>query len=202
MLRNALRFTYGLAGYFILSLVLLANPESPVKVPHMSPNSKVEIATFGAGCFWGVEHNFGSVPGVIEALSGYEGGEISNPTYRQVCTGTTNHAEVVQLTFNPDKVTYRQLVEYFFKLHDPTQVNRQGPDYGTQYRSVIFWHSEAQKKTAEDVMRGLTSAKKFKQPIATQLESAQTFWKAEEYHQRYFDKNSGHSCPVIEFKSE
>ncbi len=202
-MRKAFQWTVGglLAG-FISSLVLLANPEIAPKFTTMNAEPKIEVATFGAGCFWGVEHNFRSVPGVIEAYSGYEGGKTANPTYRQVCEGDTYHAEVVQVTFDSTKVSYRQLVQYFFKLHDPTQVNRQGPDYGTQYRSVIFWHSEAQKQVAEAVMQQLTSAKKFKSPLATQLLPAATFWKAEEYHQRYFEKNAVHSCPVIEFKSE
>lgn len=178
---------------------LLANSESSSNFPPMSSEAKVETATFGAGCFWGVEYNFRSVPGVISAISGYAGGKISNPTYRQVCAGDTNHAEVVQVVFNPEKVSYRKLVEYFFRLHDPTQVNRQGPDYGTQYRSVIFWHSDEQKKTATTVMQELTTAKAFKNPIATQLVEAATFWKAEEYHQRYFEKNGGPTCHVTEF---
>lgn len=189
----------GLIYGFAFTLHLLANPQTPPNFPKMSTEIKVETATFGAGCFWGVEYNFRSVPGVISATSGYAGGKTSNPTYREVCEGDTNHAEVVQVVFNPEKVSFQKLVEYFFRLHDPTQVNRQGPDYGTQYRSVIFWHSEEQKKIATAVMRELTTAKKFKAPIATQLVEASTFWKAEEYHQRYFEKNGGPSCHVTDF---
>jgi len=196
----ALRWTVlGLMSQLAFSLLLLANPETTPKVSSMDAANNIEVATFGAGCFWGVEYNFRTVPGVLSAYSGYAGGKNDNPTYREVCSGDTNHAEVVQVTFNPDKVTYRKLVEYFFRLHDPTQVNRQGPDYGTQYRSVIFWHSEAQKKTAESVMQELTAAKKYKSAIATQLVPAVTFWKAEEYHQRYFEKNGGPTCHVTEF---
>jgi peptide-methionine (S)-S-oxide reductase len=197
---TALRWTvFGMMSQVTFTLLLLANSETTPKVSSMDAANKVEVATFGAGCFWGVEYNFRTVPGVLSVYSGYAGGKTDNPTYREVCSGDTNHAEVVQVTFNPDKVPYRKLVEYFFRLHDPTQVNRQGPDYGTQYRSVIFWHSEAQKKIAESVMQELTTAKKYKSPIATQLVSAGTFWKAEEYHQRYFEKNGGPTCHVTEF---
>ena len=197
---KALRWTvFGLMSQVASILLLLANPETTPKVSSMDAASKVEVATFGAGCFWGVEYNFRTVPGVLSAYSGYAGGKTDNPTYREVCSGDTNHAEVVQVTFNPEKVTYRKLVEYFFRLHDPTQVNRQGPDYGTQYRSVIFWHSEAQKETAESVMQELTTAKKYKSASATQRVSAGTCWTAEEYHQRYLEKNGGPTCHVTEF---
>jgi len=153
----------------------------------------MEKATFGAGCFWGVEHFFREVPGVIDAVSGYAGGNADNPTYRQVCTGTTNHAEVVEVTFDPATVEYGRLVDLFFKMHDPTQLNRQGPDFGTQYRSAIFTHSPQQERIARE---RLEAAKpNFKKPIVTVIEPAQTFWRAEDYHQRYFEKNGG-SCHV------
>lgn len=155
----------------------------------MESIGKTELATFGGGCFWGVEYAFENVPGVLKAESGFMGGKGDNPSYRQVCMGNTHHAEVVQVTFDPNKVSYRKLVEYFFKIHDPTTLNRQGPDVGTQYRSAIFYHSEAQKKIAEDVIAELKNKKVFKRPIVTQLAPAQTFWKAEDYHQNYFDKH-------------
>jgi len=154
----------------------------------------MEKATFGAGCFWGVEHFFAEVPGVIDAVSGYEGGQGDNPSYRQVCTGMTNHAEVVEVTFDPAKVSYAKLVDLFFKMHDPTTMNRQGPDVGTQYRSAIFVHSPEQERVAREELE--KARPRFSRPIVTQIEPAQTFWKAEDYHQDYVEKNQGHSCHV------
>ena len=154
----------------------------------------MEKATFGAGCFWGVEHFFAEVPGVSDAASGYAGGAIERPTYKQVCTGATNHAEVVEVTFDPAKVSYAKLVELFFKMHDPTQLNRQGPDYGTQYRSVIFTHSPEQERVAREQLEAAKG--RYSKPIVTVIEPAKTFWRAEDYHQDYFDKNQGHSCHV------
>jgi peptide-methionine (S)-S-oxide reductase len=164
----------------------------------MTQSPTLEKATFGAGCFWGVEYNFRRVPGVVEAFSGYSGGKSANPTYRQVCNGDTFHAEVVEVTFDPQKVSYVKLVEFFFKMHDPTQLNRQGPDYGTQYRSVIFVHSEDQRKVAQEVIKKLIADKKYTQPIVTQVEEAKPFWKAEEYHQKYFEKNGGPTCHITD----
>ena len=153
----------------------------------------MEKATFGAGCFWGVEHFFREVPGVSAAVSGYSGGHAERPTYRQVCSGATNHAEVVEVTFDPAKVSYATLVDLFFKMHDPTTMNRQGPDVGTQYRSAIFTHSPEQERVAKERLEAAKS--RFKRPIVTVVEPAQTFWPAEDYHQRYFEKNGG-SCHV------
>ncbi|MCG3123938.1 MAG: Peptide methionine sulfoxide reductase MsrA [Phycisphaerales bacterium] len=150
---------------------------------------QTQLATFGAGCFWGVEATFRLQPGVVGAAVGYSGGHLENPTYKQVCTDTTGHAEVVQLTFDPTKVSYEQLVDLFFRLHDPTQLNRQGPDYGTQYRSVIFYHSPEQKQVAEAVKARRSASGKHKRPIVTVVEPAQTFYRAEEYHQQYYAKN-------------
>jgi len=164
----------------------------------MSQSPTLEKATFGAGCFWGVEYNFRRVPGVVEAFSGYSGGKSANPTYRQVCNGDTYHAEVVEVTFDPQKVSYVKLVEFFFKMHDPTQLNRQGPDHGTQYRSVIFVHSEDQRKVAQEVIKKLIADKKYAQPIVTLVEEAKPFWKAEEYHQKYFEKNGGPTCHITD----
>jgi peptide-methionine (S)-S-oxide reductase len=155
----------------------------------------MEKATFGAGCFWGVEHFFREVPGVSDAVSGYAGGKVDNPTYRQVCNGTTNHAEVVEVTFDPAKVSYATLVDLFFKMHNPTTMNRQGPDVGTQYRSAIFTHSPEQARVAKERLEAAKASGRYKQPIVTQIEPAQTFWPAEDYHQRYFEKNGG-SCHV------
>jgi peptide-methionine (S)-S-oxide reductase len=156
----------------------------------------MEKATFGAGCFWGVEVEFGRIPGVTETAVGYEGGKTERPTYKDVCTDSTGHAEVVELTFDPARVSYEQLVEAFFGLHDPTQLNRQGPDWGAQYRSAIFFHSPEQEATAKKVIERLTAAKKFRKPIVTQVVPAQTFWKAEEYHQKYLEKRGAVSCHI------
>ena len=153
-------------------------------------------ATFAAGCFWGVEHFFAVVPGVMTTEVGYTGGRTENPTYQQVCTGRTGHAEAVHLRYDPNHIRYESLVRLFFKMHDPTTLNRQGPDVGTQYRSVIFVHSDAQKRIALDVVRELTEPRAFKRPIVTQIVPAATFWRAEEYHQQYFKKNPGRSCHI------
>jgi peptide-methionine (S)-S-oxide reductase len=156
----------------------------------------MEKATFGAGCFWGVEHFFAEVPGVVDAVSGYAGGHADHPTYRQVCSGETDHAEVVEVTFDPAKVSYATLVDLFFKMHDPTTLNRQGPDAGTQYRSVIFTHSPEQERAAREELDRAKASGRYARPIVTAIEPAQTFWRAEDYHQDYFDKNQGHSCHV------
>ena len=155
----------------------------------------MEKATFGAGCFWGVEQFFREVPGVVDAVSGYAGGQVDNPTYRQVCTDTTGHAEVVEVTFDPAKVSYARLVDLFFKMHDPTQLNRQGPDFGTQYRSAIFTHSPEQARIAAEEKAKAESSGRHKRPIVTSIEPAKPFWAAEDYHQRYFEKHGGH-CHV------
>jgi peptide-methionine (S)-S-oxide reductase len=154
----------------------------------------MEQATFGAGCFWGVESFFREVPGVTDAVSGYAGGHTANPSYQDVCSDRTGHAEVVQVTFDPAKVSYDKLLDVFFMNHDPTQLNRQGPDVGTQYRSVIFVHSSEQEKAARTKKEAL--AGRFKKPIVTTMEPAPAFWPAEDYHQRYFEKNGLPSCHV------
>lgn len=155
---------------------------------------KTEKATFAAGCFWGVESAFRQIAGVIDAQVGYTGGKTENPTYKAVCTGWTGHAEAIEVTFDPDKVSYRTLVELFFKMHDPTQVNRQGPDVGTQYRSAIFFQTLEQKEIADAVKAELEKSGKYRKPIATQIMPAGPFYRAEEYHQRYFEKNGGPAC--------
>jgi peptide-methionine (S)-S-oxide reductase len=155
----------------------------------------MEKALFGAGCFWGVEDFFRQVPGVSDAVSGYAGGASQRPTYKQVCNGDTNHAEVVEVTFDPAKVAYGDLVDLFFKMHNPTTRNRQGPDVGTQYRSVIFTHGPEQARVAAERRDAAAASGRFKSPIVTQIEDAPTFWPAEDYHQRYFQKHDG-SCHV------
>jgi len=152
-------------------------------------------ATFGAGCFWGVEMRFREMPGVIDATVGYMGGHVDNPTYRQVCSDRTGHAEVCQVAFDPERIGYEELVRAFFELHDPTQVNRQGPDVGTQYRSVIFVHDDEQRQVAERVKSEVAASGRFKAPIATTIELAATFWPAEDYHQQYLARTGG-SCAI------
>ena len=156
----------------------------------------MEKATFGAGCFWGVEAAFRQVPGVIDAVVGYSGGTMENPTYRDVCTDTTGHAEVVQVTYDPAKLSYDQLLDVFWKLHDPTQVNRQGPDFGKQYRSAIFFHTPEQEKTARAAKERLGKSGRFSRPIATEITPAGPFYKAEDYHQRYLEKRGIASCHI------
>ncbi len=153
-----------------------------------------EIATFAAGCFWGVEAAFQRVPGVIDTAVGYSGGETANPTYKDVCTDETGHAEVVQVTFDPAKVRYQQLLDVFWEAHDPTQVNRQGPDFGTQYRTAIFFHSPEQEVAAKKSRAALEASGKLKRPIVTEITPASTFYRAEEYHQKYLQKRGAASC--------
>lgn len=148
----------------------------------------MELATFGAGCFWGVESAFRQIPGVVDTKVGFEGGSLPNPTYRDVCTDKTGHAEVVQVEFDPAIVSFQSLLDTFFDLHDPTQLNRQGPDYGTQYRSVVFYHLPEQAALAKATVAKLTEARRYRKPIVTRIEPASTFYPAEEYHQRYFEK--------------
>jgi peptide-methionine (S)-S-oxide reductase len=147
------------------------------------------IATLAGGCFWCIESVFNRLRGVGSAVSGYMGGHTLNPTYKDICNGDTGHAEVVQVTFDPAVISYRELLEMFFTLHDPTQLNRQGNDVGTQYRSAIFWHTPEQKAEAEAVMAELTAANQFDAPIVTEVTEAETFYPAEDYHQGYFDQN-------------
>jgi peptide methionine sulfoxide reductase msrA/msrB len=151
-------------------------------------SSTAEVAAFAAGCFWGVEYKFSKHPGVISTVVGYSGGQAKNPTYGAVCSDKTGHAEAVQVTFDPSQVSYEQLVRFFFEIHDPTQLNRQGPDVGTQYRSVIFYHNEEQKKAAEKVKEEFDKSGRFGKQIVTEVVRAADFYKAEDYHQGYYEK--------------
>jgi peptide-methionine (S)-S-oxide reductase len=155
---------------------------------------RTEKATFGAGCFWGVEEAFRSVKGVIATQVGYMGGSLKNPTYEQVSTGTTGHAEVVEVTYDPDQVSYQELLEIFWRIHDPTQKDRQGPDVGTNYRSVIFYHTPEQKREAGASRQQLSESGRFRKPIMTEIAPATAFWRAEEYHQKYFERRAGGRC--------
>ena len=156
----------------------------------------IEKAVFGAGCFWGVEARFGELSGVLDTAVGYEGGELEHPTYKEVCTDRTGHAEVVEVTFDSSRLSYESLLDTFFALHDPTQVNRQGPDWGSQYRSVIFTSSEDQFREAKAKVSELNASGAFRKPVATQVLQSTTFWKAEEYHQRYLEKRGMVSCHI------
>ena len=147
------------------------------------------VATLAGGCFWCIETVFNRLRGVESAVSGYMGGHTANPTYADVCNGDTGHAEVVQVRFDPDVISYRELLEVFFTLHEPTQLNRQGNDVGTQYRSAIFWHTPEQKAEAEAVIAELTAVQQFDAPIVTEVAAATAFYPAEDYHQGYFDSN-------------
>ena len=149
-------------------------------------------ATFGAGCFWGVEAAFRRLNGVNEAFSGYAGGDRDNPTYEEVCTGRTGHAEVVEVDYDPDKITYVELLDTFWAVHDPTTLNRQGPDVGTQYRSAIYFHTSEQQEAAQNSLLLQSESGRYRDPIVTEITQASTFYKAEEYHQRYFEKHGRH----------
>jgi peptide-methionine (S)-S-oxide reductase len=155
-----------------------------------------EKATFGAGCFWGVETTFRNVKGVTDAAVGYSGGKTENPTYQDVCSDETGHAEVVQVEFDPTVVSYRQLLEVFWANHNPTTLNRQGPDVGRQYRSVIFYHTPEQRAAAEELKAELEKGGRFRRPIVTQIEPAPAFYRAEEYHQRYLEKRGLSHCAI------
>ena len=152
----------------------------------------MEKATFGAGCFWGIEAGFRKIEGVLDVSVGYAGGETDNPTYEEVCTGTTGHAEVVEVFYDPGQVTFENLLEVFWKLHDPTTLNRQGPDIGTQYRSAILYHSEDQLESAKISLANQSASGEHIHPIVTEIMPHRNFYRAEEYHQRYFEKQGRH----------
>lgn len=175
---------------FVLFTILLSGR-------NMGNDKKYKTATFASGCFWCTEAVFERIEGVVKVISGYTGGHTPNPSYEDVCTGTTGHAEAIQLQYDPDKISYVKLLEVFFSTHDPTTLNRQGADVGTQYRSAIFYHSEDQKKAAEEVIAKLTEEKIFPDPIVTEVKPASTFYEAELYHQNYYDNNK--SQPYCSF---
>lgn len=211
----------GNATYLILGLVILAGAASAMflfrTVPSIAPSpdapppqqetkkviqskiaesksGRVETAVFGAGCFWGVEAAFRRTPGVLSTTVGYEGGSVLNPTYEQVCTDTTGHAEVVQVEFDPGQITYEQLLDVFFTNHNPTQLNRQGPDFGTQYRTAIFYFNDVQKQQAEAAKAALAASGKFSKPIVTEITPHTVFFPAEGYHQQYLEKRGLTHC--------
>jgi peptide-methionine (S)-S-oxide reductase len=181
--------------------VLKDDLKEPIKI---KTNKNMEIATFAGGCFWCTEAVFLELKGVEKVVSGYIGGKTLNPTYKDICTGETGHAEAIQITYNPNEVDYEDLLEVFFGTHDPTTLNRQGADVGTQYRSEIFYHSEDQKTKAEKYIQLIQSEKLYGKPIVTKISSATTFYPAEEYHQNYYNQNAeqGYCQMVIAPKLE
>lgn len=174
---------------------MLFKLETKSKTNH---SDEIEIATLGGGCFWCLEAAFDEIKGVINVESGYAGGEFENPTYEQVCTGNTGHAEVVHVTFNPNKISFKEILEIFFNTHDPTTLNRQGADVGSQYRSVIFYHNQNQRSIAKQIITEFEGSKTWDNPILTSIEPFNIFYKAEDYHERYFIRNpeSGY-CRVV-----
>lgn len=173
------------------SFPTMAQSQSEKEAPAGEP-ARTEFAMFGAGCFWGVEAAFRKVPGVLDAESGYSGGHVQNPSYKQVCTDRTGHAEVVRVRFDPARVSYGKLLQVFWEIHDPTTPNRQGPDVGSQYRSAIYTYSKEQQQEAEASKQ--EAQKHQKRPIVTEIRPASQFYRAEEYHQRYFEKNGFTGC--------
>ena len=194
MLKNALIILF----VYLLSFSACSNAEISSKTTIMETNIKYDTATFGGGCFWCTEAIFEQIKGVEKVISGYAGGTTKNPTYGQVCSGETGHAEVTQILFDPEIVSYKELLLIFFSSHDPTTLNRQGADFGTQYRSVIFYHNALQKNTAENIIKILTEQKVYEDPIVTQIVPYTTFYPAENYHQQYYDNNSSQPyCTVV-----
>ena len=185
-----------------LSSIAACNSEKNYKIMSSSVNQamdKVDTATFGTGCFWCTEAIFESLNGVVKVTSGYMGGVKENPTYEEVCNGSTGHAECVQITYEPSKISYDELLEVFFQVHDPTSLNRQGADVGTQYRSAIFYHSPAQKEKAEFYKKEVDKSGSYEKPIVTEVTGASKFYAAEDYHQEYYqnNKNTNPYCSIV-----
>jgi len=177
---------------------LFEKTQDPPEKPRDAAKPKTETAAFAAGCFWGVEAAFREVPGVVNTAVGYMGGTLKDPTYEDVCTDKTGHAETVLVEYDPARVSYEKLLEFFWQIHDPTTLNRQGPDVGTQYRSAVFFYSPGQEASAEKIKDGLTKSGKFKRPVVTEILPAKEFFSAEDYHQRYYEKRGIKStCHVL-----
>ncbi|HOY40507.1 MAG TPA: peptide-methionine (S)-S-oxide reductase MsrA [Chitinophagales bacterium] len=174
------------------------------KVKRSNMNTHLEVATFGGGCYWCIEAVFQRLEGVEKVESGFSGGQVKNPTYKEVCTGTTGHAEVIQITFDTTKTSFEEILKVFFTMHDPTTLNRQGNDIGTQYRSAVFYHNDEQKKAAEEIIAALNTSKAYPNPIVTEVSKLDVFYKAEDYHQNYYNENSdeGYCRFVIQPKIE
>lgn len=186
-----------LSGYFILPINATAQANKLNQQSKMNMTMQTDTATFGTGCFWCTEAIFQSLNGVISATSGYSGGERKNPTYEQVCSGATGHAECINIVYDPQKISFVELLEAFWKSHDPTTLNRQGADVGTQYRSVVFYHNDMQRKAAEEYKKKLNDLKAFPDPVVTEISPFTVFYPAEDYHQEYFRLN-GHA-PYCQF---
>lgn len=206
--RSSIRAAQGLAIAFALQVQASCAPahQAPSSFPDMapSPSMTTDTITLGAGCFWCVEAVFSELKGVLSVTSGYMGGTVKNPSYKEVCTGRTGHAEVAQIVFDPSQISVAQLLEVFWQTHDPTTLNRQGADVGTQYRSAIFWHTEEQRAIAEDLKARLDASGAFPAPIVTEITPASVFYKAEDYHQDYYAQNGtqGYCQMVIKPKLE
>jgi len=181
----------GVAMLMAVLPVACAQPEGDEIMADATRPEKTDIATFGGGCFWCVEAVFEQVPGVASVVSGYQGGHVENPTYEEVCRGDTGHAEVTRIEFDPSVTSFEKLLALFWDAHDPTQLNRQGADVGTQYRSVIFYHSEEQRTKAEESRKALEASGRFKDPVVTEISPAPVFYPAEKYHQDYYRENPG-----------
>ena len=205
--------TFGTAVFFALSCggkthgTEIAEDREPAEKENkmmQQQNDSIRTATFGAGCFWCVEAIFQRLEGVISLKSGYSGGHVKNPSYKEVCNGTTGHAEVIQLRYDPEKISFDELLEVFWKTHDPTTMNRQGNDVGTQYRSAVFYHDEEQRKVAEEYKKKLNEQKVYPNPIVTEITAFREFYPAEDYHQDYYNQNGsqGYCRYVIQPKLE
>lgn len=184
---------------FILPLILVVTLSLFAQKNNKTMNDQLAVATFGNGCFWCTEAIFQQLNGVKTVLPGYIGGEVKNPTYKEVCTGTTGHAEAIQITFDPEVISYRELLDVFFYTHDPTTLNRQGADVGTQYRSAIFFHNKEQESDAVKIIEQLTAEGVYSDPIVTEITAFDIFYDAEQYHQNYYinNKNQGYCRAVI-----
>lgn len=186
-------------NYFFTFAILLTSVMATAQNNRNDMNKKLAMATFGNGCFWCTEAIFQQLKGVSGVLPGYTGGKVKNPTYKEVCTGTTGHAEAIQITYDPEVISYRELLDVFFYTHDPTTLNRQGNDIGTQYRSAIFYHDDEQKREAMKILSELTAEKVYEDPIVTEVTAFDVFYVAEDYHKNYYNnnKNQGYCRAVI-----
>lgn len=184
-----MKYTVAIISVILIGAMTIFGTEKKKETMSEVNDAALEKATFGAGCFWCVEAMFQDIKGVSKVVSGYSGGHVKNPSYKEVCTGRTGHAEVIQVTYDPDVVSYETLLEAFFLSHDPTQLNRQGADVGTQYRSVIYYHNATQEMLAKEAKKKLNNEKAFENPVVTEISAFETFYEAEDYHQDYYAAN-------------